>query len=189
MNCNPFTLGHQYLIEHAASKVDYLYIFVVEEDKSDFCFTDRFNMVKLGTAHLKNVYVVPSGEWVLSYKTLPVYFGKSENRSAKVNAVQDLMIFGKHIANALNIKYRFVGEEPTDMVTKQYNEQMRTILGMFAIQVEEIPRKMIANEVISASRVRKYMKEDKWDEVSKLVPKTTYEYLINSKKWLWEEQK
>ena len=32
MNCNPFTLGHRYLIEYAAARVDYLYIFV-------FCIT------------------------------------------------------------------------------------------------------------------------------------------------------
>ena len=36
MNCNPFTLGHQYLIETAIKSCDYLYIFVVEEDKSIF---------------------------------------------------------------------------------------------------------------------------------------------------------
>ena len=34
MNCNPFTLGHRYLIETAAKAVDHLYIFVVEEDIS-----------------------------------------------------------------------------------------------------------------------------------------------------------
>lgn len=34
MNCNPFTLGHRYLIETASKQVDTLYIFVVEENKS-----------------------------------------------------------------------------------------------------------------------------------------------------------
>ncbi|MDE6054695.1 MAG: adenylyltransferase/cytidyltransferase family protein, partial [Lachnospiraceae bacterium] len=34
MNCNPFTRGHRYLIEQALMKVDKLYVFVVEEDKS-----------------------------------------------------------------------------------------------------------------------------------------------------------
>ena len=33
MNCNPFTLGHRYLIEQSLNQVDYLYIFVVEEEK------------------------------------------------------------------------------------------------------------------------------------------------------------
>lgn len=48
MNCNPFTLGHRYLVEEASRQSDLLYIFVVEEDKSDFPFEDRFNMVKAG---------------------------------------------------------------------------------------------------------------------------------------------
>ena len=69
MNCNPFTYGHQYLIEYAASQVDWLYIFVVEENRSFFLFEDRFNMVKQGTSHLNNVIVVPSGKFVLSYET------------------------------------------------------------------------------------------------------------------------
>ena len=41
MNCNPFTLGHKYLIKESLKKVDYLYIFVVEEDKSIFPFKDK----------------------------------------------------------------------------------------------------------------------------------------------------
>lgn len=42
MNCNPFTYGHQYLIETAARLVNLLYIFVVEEDKSIFPFSQRY---------------------------------------------------------------------------------------------------------------------------------------------------
>ena len=66
------------------------------------------------------------------------------------------------------------------MVTKQYNEQMASILPEFGIEFIEIPRKVTAsdNEVISASRVRMLMKEEKWDEIRELVPETTYEYLI-----------
>lgn len=48
MNCNPFTLGHRYLIEYASKYVDYLYIFVVEEDKSFFPFSDRIDLIKKG---------------------------------------------------------------------------------------------------------------------------------------------
>jgi len=65
-------------------------------------------------------------------------------------------------------------------VTKQYNEQMAEILPQFGIEFIEIPRKATAsdNEVISASRVRRLMKEEKWEEIRELVPETTYEYLI-----------
>ena len=180
MNCNPFTKGHQYLIEYAASQVDYLYIFVVQEDKSFFTFDDRFELVKAGTAHLNNVIVVPSGEHVLSYKTLPIYFEKEEQKTAKVDATQDVEIFARYIAPRLGITCRFAGEEPIDMVTKQYNEQMASILPEFGIEFIEIPRKTTAtdNEVISASRVRRFMKEEKWEEIRGLVPETTFEYLI-----------
>ena len=74
MNCNPFTKGHRYLIEYAAKQVDRLYIFVVKEDKSFFKYEDRFEMVKQGTADLKNVVVVSSGKFIISSLTFPEYF-------------------------------------------------------------------------------------------------------------------
>ncbi len=61
MNCNPFTLGHRYLIEQALKQVEHLIIFVGEEDKPVLTFKERFAMVKEGTKDLENVTVVPSG--------------------------------------------------------------------------------------------------------------------------------
>lgn len=119
MNCNPFTYGHRHLIEYAAKKVDILYIFVVEEDRSFFKFEDRMQMVKQGTKDLKNVVVVPSGRWVLSYETMPIYFEKAIKQEAQVDASKDLEIFARYIAPPLGITKRFVGEEPTDKVTRQ----------------------------------------------------------------------
>ena len=55
MNCNPFTLGHRYLIEYASKRVDYLYVFVVEEDRSIFSFEDRFHLVSEGVGGGANV--------------------------------------------------------------------------------------------------------------------------------------
>ena len=45
MNCNPMTKGHLHLLETARKFVDYLYVFVVEEDKSDIPFAVRYAMV------------------------------------------------------------------------------------------------------------------------------------------------
>lgn len=177
MNCNPFTLGHQYLIEYAAAKVDLLYIFVVEENKSEFDFKDRIEMVERGTAHLNNVAVVPSGNWVLSYHTMPIYFEKSVRKEEKVNAELDLQIFARYIAPQLDISIRFVGEEPIDKITRQYNEQMKLILAEFNIEVEEIARKQCGDKVISASAVRGYMQEKNWDMVKQYVPETTYQFI------------
>ena len=177
MNCNPFTYGHQYLIETASKKVDYLYIFVVEENRSDYDFTERIKMVQDGTSHLPNVIVVPSGNLILSYHTMPIYFEKSVKQEAKVDASLDLEIFGQWIAPKLNITYRFVGEEPFDKVTKQYNEQMQIVLSQYGIEVIEIPRKELEGEVVSASRVRKLIEEGKEEEAKKLVPVTTWDVL------------
>ena len=175
MNCNPFTYGHQYLIEYAASQVDWLYIFVVEENRSFFTFEDRLEMVKKGTAHLPNVIVVPSGRFVLSYETMPIYFEKAEKQEVEVDARLDLEIFARHIAPGLHITKRFVGEEPMDKVTNQYNEQMREIFERFDLELEVIPRKEMDGEVISASRVRAFMKDGRWEDVKALVPKTSFE--------------
>ena len=76
MNCNPFTRGHRYLIESAAKQVDTLYVFVVEEDKSFFPFTERLMLVRNGIKDLSNVIVLPSGKFMISSLTFPEYFVK-----------------------------------------------------------------------------------------------------------------
>ena len=111
MNCNPFTKGHRYLIEWASRKVELLFIFVVSEDKSLFSFEERMEMVKNGVCDLSNVRVIPSGEFILSDCTFPQYFGKIEDDKMLINAEYDVRFWGKYIAQCLQIKYRFVGEE------------------------------------------------------------------------------
>ncbi len=177
MNCNPFTLGHQYLIRQSAAKVDHLYIFVVEEDKSFFPFQDRIKLVKAGTQNIKNVVVVPSGKLIISTATFPGYFSKDSPGSARVDTSLDVNIFGRYIAAPLGITKRFVGEEPIDMVTRSYNESMKEILPRYGIEVDEIKRKEKEGGVISASRVRKALQTNDFDLIRKLVPDTTYKYL------------
>lgn len=178
MNCNPFTLGHQYLIETAAAIVDTLYVFVVQEDKSEFSFEDRYKLVKEGTAHLNNVVVAPSGDYMISSKTFTAYFSKAEIQNREISATEDIEIFARYIAPPLNIKIRFAGEEPYDNVTRQYNEQMSEILGEFGIEFYECKRKQENGEPISASKVRELLKQKNWDELKKYVPENTYQYLM-----------
>lgn len=178
MNCNPFTNGHKYLIETAANMVDELYIFVVQENKSFFQFEDRIRLVKEGTSHLKNVHVLPSGKFIISAETFPGYFYKADLQDATIDASKDIDIYGQYIAPALGIKYRFAGEEPIDLVTNQYNQTMEERLPLYGIRFIVIPRKKDSGEVISASRVRAYMKEGRWDEIKNIVPSTTYDFLV-----------
>ena len=177
MNCNPFTYGHRYLIEEALKRVEFLIIFVVEEDRSVFAFEERFAMVCEGTSDLKNVKVVPSGECILSQATFPEYFIKRADDDIVRNVENDINIFAKHIACKLNIRYRFVGEEPEDMVTNEYNSAMKRILPTYGIEVVEIPRKKNGKKIISASAVRQYLKADDKEKSEELIPESTMKIL------------
>ena len=78
MNSDPFTLGHRHLAEYAWKKVDYLHIFVVEEDRSFFSFKDRYEIVRRGTYDLENVCVIRSGKLIASTETFPSYFNRED---------------------------------------------------------------------------------------------------------------
>lgn len=181
MNCNPFTLGHRYLIDYASKKVDRLYIFVLEEDKSFFKFSDRFMLVKKGTEDFKNVIVLPSREFMISALTFPEYFMKDYVQKKEIDVTKDLSIFCEHIAPILGISIRFVGDEPIDLVTKRYNENMKNILPQYGLELIEIPRLNIEDGlVVSASMVRKLMNANNFDELKKYVPETTYDFLVEN---------
>ena len=180
MNCNPFTLGHRYLIETAAKQCLKLYVFVVEEDKSVFKFEDRIELVRKGTADIENVTVLPSGKFMISSLTFTDYFNKSEIQDKQIDPSMDVEIFAKYIAPALGINVRFAGEEPLDKVTKQYNDTMRRILPQHDIEFIEIPRKSSGDKVISASLVRQLLDDKNFEAISKLVPETTLNFLKNN---------
>lgn len=174
MNCNPFTKGHRYLIEYAAKRVDRLYIFVVKEDKSFFKYEDRFEMVRQGTADLKNVVVVSSGKFIISSLTFPEYFMKDYVKEKNFDVSMDVETFCKHIAPPLRIKKRFAGEEPFDPVTLNYNENMRRILPKYGMEFCEIPRLAIDEKrVINATEVRRLLKERDFETIKEYVPETT----------------
>lgn len=180
MNCNPFTYGHRYLIETALGQVDYLYIFVVEEDKSVFKFKDRIEMVRRGTVGFENVKVLPSGKYIISKETFSQYFDK-DNVVQVDDMDYDVRIFGEVVAKELGISVRFVGEEPFDKVTRKYNETMKSILPEYGIEVVEIPRVTAdGGQTISASAVRKALQEGDRELVESMLPESTIEYLRES---------
>ncbi len=177
MNCNPFTLGHQYLVEYAAAKVARLYVFVVEEDRSEFPFADRIELVKQGVKNFPNVEVLPSGKFIISQQTFSGYFNKASLQDVQVDSSEDVEIFGKEIAPTLGITIRFAGEEPKDNVTRQYNETMKRVLPRYGVEFQEIPRKTFDGEFISASSVREALLRGDFDKIKKLVPESTLNYL------------
>lgn len=179
MNCNPFTFGHQYLIEEASKNSDIVHIFAVWENRSIFPKEIRLKLLKEGTKHLKNVHVHKGEDYIISNSTFPSYFIKEKNSIVKIHAMLDIQIFGKFIAPSLGINKRYVGEEPNDPVTNEYNLTMKEILPQYNIEVIEIPRLKKEGFVISASKVREVIKNDQIESLKQLVPSTTYEYLIS----------
>lgn len=176
VNCNPFTLGHRYLIDSAASQVDFLYIFVVSEDKSHFRFEDRLKMVKEGTKDISNIEILPSGKYIISNLTFSDYFSKEQVKEI-ADPVFDVELFAKYIAPALNIKTRFVGTEPQCAVTNAYNRTMKKILPIHGVQLVVIERKTTGGEAISASTVRMLLEKKDFVGMVDFVPATTLSFL------------
>ena len=174
MNCNPFTLGHRYLIEQAAQQVETLYILVVREDCSMFGYDERKAMIVRGVAHINNVVVCDGSEYSISATTFPTYFLKSLSDASDTQMTLDIDLYRRHIAPALGATVRFVGTEPDDPLTRRYNELMKSMLP----DVREVARLQQSGVVVSASRVRKAIVENHLALAARLVPPTTVPYIV-----------
>lgn len=181
MNCNPFTLGHQYLIETAAKECEQIYIFVLSEEGDGFSPKDRLEMVKLGTAHIPNVTVLETGPYLISSATFPTYFLKDRDSADLVFCDVDIEIFTKHFAPKLCITRRYVGTEPTSAMTEKYNRALSKKLPDSGIELIEIERITHDNLAISASTVRRMIKEGSINSLNNLLPQTTLTYLKTKK--------
>ena len=175
MNANPFTLGHQYLVETAAAACDTLHLFVVSEDASLVPFAVRKRLVAEGVRHLSNVVLHDSGPYIISNATFPSYFLKDETAVIEGHARLDLAVFTK-IAAVLNVTARYVGEEPASQVTGLYNQIMKEQLPKAGIECVIVPRKEANGKAISASTVRQCLQNGDWESLKALVPATTLEY-------------
>lgn len=176
MNANPFTLGHRFLVEQSSELVERLYVVVVREDCSMFSYNERKAMVSQGVRDIGNVVVVDGSDYAVSAATFPTYFLKQLSDATDTQIILDLDLYRRRIAPALGATIRFFGSEPTDPLTRRYNELMHQQLG--EEHVHEIQRKQQEGSAISASRVRKAMMEGCiWDAIQ-LVPPTTIPYII-----------
>lgn len=168
MNCNPFTLGHQYLAETAAKECDHVYLFILSEDQSQFSPEDRLEMAKLGTAHLPNVTVLPTGPYLISSATFPGYFLKDRDKT-QAHCELDIAVFTEHYIPHFHITRRYVGTEPLSPLTQQYNQALKALLP---IELRELPRLELQGVPVSASAVRADL-----SHMKQLVPHSTYTYI------------
>ena len=70
-NCNPFTKGHRYLVEYAASRCKYLHLFILSEEQEFISSDARFHMVSEGVKDLKNVILHRTSDYLCLLYTSP----------------------------------------------------------------------------------------------------------------------
>lgn len=204
MNANPFTKGHRYLVEQAASQVDNLYVIVVKEDRSRFPYVERKAMIEAGCAGLDNVIVCEGSDYAISAATFPTYFLKKLDDATDTQIALDLDLFMNHIAQPLGVTVRFAGSEPEDALTRRYNELMAEILPGTSVAVVrqahqpdselvkgsalrqarrpidfiEIPRLEQNGNPISATSLRRALDKGGFKEAMEYIPKSTVPYLV-----------
>lgn len=178
LNANPFTLGHRQLVRQAAAENGSVVVFVVSEDRSLFSYKGRFDLVRENLADLPNVAVLPTGEYLISQATFPAYF-LSGDAAAVAQTRLDATVFALHIGPAAQITARYVGEEPVSVVTALYNDALAEILPAHGIKLRVMQRLKAGEEIISASAVREALGRGDWQHVRRLVPESTYRFLVS----------
>lgn len=175
MHCDPFTLGHRYLIETAARECDRVFIFVLSEDRGHFPAADRLELVKRGTADLPNVQVLPTGPYLISAATFPTYFLKDRDKADSVRCGLDIEIFTQYFVPRFRITHRYVGTEPLSPMTALYNRALEQALPPKGIWLRQISRLETPEGPVSASEVRRKLASG--EDVRQLVPESTWVYL------------
>ncbi len=177
LNANPFTLGHQHLIETAKEDGHHVLVFVVSEDISVFPFNIRFNLIDKTYKDDPNVSVLPTLHYLVSRVSFPRYFLKTDSAINQAHAMFDVLVFKDYYMPIFNIKTRFVGEEPYSKMTQVYNKTMQ---HMLKDKLTIIPRKHMNDAPISASTVRAHLKAQKpLERLKPLLPQATYDYLTS----------
>ena len=178
MNANPFTKGHQYLLEQAAAQVDHLYVIPVKEDVSEFPYAERRAMILAGAP--AGVHVLEGSDYVISSATFPTYFLKDLSQAAETQMQLDLDLYNRWIAPALGASVRFVGSEPFDALTNRYNTLIpnAVIIPRYASAGPVSDGMPTHAEAVSASRVRQLLSAGDFRSASALCPATTEPYLL-----------
>ena len=124
---------------------------------------------------LKNVYLLPSTNYLISSSTFPTYFLKDLSKKSEIEMALDVKIFTSYFMPIFNISKRYVGSEEKDAFTNAYNNTLKASLGDKLVIYE---RFKINDVIVSGSLVREYYKAGKLKEIKSLVPEATYKELL-----------
>jgi [citrate (pro-3S)-lyase] ligase len=177
INGNPFTRGHECLVETAASQVDHLYVFIVREDRSVFPFAARYQLAEAATRDVPNLVLLDTSRYAVSAGTFPSYFLRRDDEKARLQMEVDARLFSAHLAPAFGITRRYVGHEPYCETTASYNRTMADILPQYGVALVEVRRAAEGDRFISATDVRAALAAGDMATVERLVPPATLEYL------------
>lgn len=169
-NCDPFTWGHRRLIETAAGECAFVHVFILSQERGMFSAARRLEMAREGLKDLANVLVHPTGPYMVSSATFPTYFIKDKARTGDIHCELDVRLFAQKIAPALSITRRYVGTEPACAVTAQYNRRMKQLLPAYGVEVIELERFAVCGEIVSASRVRRLIAENRMEALENMLP-------------------
>lgn len=188
-NANPYTLGHDYILSLASKLSSAVIVFVIEGKPDSGCrgnhenteieipFKDRIELVKEGAKKYPNVLVLPAGPVIVGRNSFPKDWSTEEKGKAHLYALLDSQLFFQEIAPKLNIKTRFVGDEPRDELSEMHLNALRQESKLAKIPLRVAERKRLGSKYISSSMVREAIFQGNWETVKNTVPSFVYEYL------------
>lgn len=188
-NANPYTLGHDYILSLASKRSSAVVVFVIEGKPDSGCrgnhetveieipFEDRIKLVKEGAKKYPNILVLPAGPFLIGRNSFPQDWSTEEKGRMHLYALLDSQLFFQEIAPKLNIKTRFVGDEPRDEMSEMHLSALRQESKNSKIQLKVAERKRIGDKYISSSMIREALAQDNWETIKNTVPSFVYEYL------------
>jgi hypothetical protein len=186
MSCNPFTSGHRHLVEVGSKLFDYFVVFLMQEGINlVFDKTECENLARIGVEDLENVIVVPMSD-VFSYQTYWAEYNDVALRHSKnlvgLNTYELLNIVGKAFKR-INVQHFLCGIETNDNITHQHIVQAKTVFPQNDINVITIPRKKMANNMLSISgtQCREYLKTQQYDKLNGFLQPQVLKYIQDNK--------
>ena len=174
INGNPFTLGHQYLVETAAARVARLYLFVVREDRSVFPVR---RPLRAGPRRR----CAPRERGPARHVALRRQRGDLSRRTSCGSTTKRRASRWKWTrgSSARTSRRRSASRgassatSPTATPPRAYNAALERVLPEYGVALEIVPRAGDATGAFSATRVRAALAAGDWETVARLVPEPT----------------
>ena len=207
MNANPFTLGHQYLLQQAASQVDHLFVIPVKEDVSMFSYEERRAMICAGSAGpaAEGIYFSGRGPKNQIPSAIATPSRREECHAERSEESKGITVLegSDYVISAATFPTYFLKDLSTAAETQMqldvdlYDKWIAPALGATVRFVGSEPLDALTNrynqlitnptlverlsihgEVVSASRVRRALEKGCFPEAASLCPASTHAYLL-----------